>query len=80
MRKSAIRTTHLLALPLITAPLAAAPGGGDEESGDYGTELDLSVTHPINAELEVGAKLADYSADGFATDTTKAWLWLGYSF
>jgi hypothetical protein len=51
----------------------------DSGGADYGTELDLMVTYPIRKEVTVGAKLADYDAEQFATDTTKMWLWMTVS-
>jgi hypothetical protein len=46
---------------------------------DYGSELDASVVWAASSKVSVGLKLADYQADDFSVDTTKAWLWLGYS-
>jgi hypothetical protein len=48
--------------------------------GSYGTEIDLQATHKFSSGIDLGLKYADYSADNFTTDTTKYWLWLGYSF
>ena len=46
----------------------------DEGSLDYGDELNLVATWKAHEHLTVQAKFADYSADDFATDTTKVWL------
>lgn len=51
----------------------------DTGGADYGTELDASLTWRACKQLVLGLKLADYQADDFATDTTKAWLWLAYA-
>jgi hypothetical protein len=51
----------------------------DSNSLDYGTELDASLTWSASKKLTLGLKLAAYEADDFATDTTKAWLWLAYA-
>ena len=53
--------------------------------GDYGNEIDAVWGHKVNADLSVGIKYADYSADDAATggqaiDTSKGWLWAAYSF
>ncbi|HIG11725.1 MAG TPA: hypothetical protein EYG30_08915 [Planctomycetes bacterium] len=49
-------------------------------SGDYGTELDLLVTHKLDMGLDLGVKYADYDAKNFATNTQKFWVWLSCSF
>jgi hypothetical protein len=51
----------------------------DAGSTDYGTELDASLTWAVGKKVVVGLTLADYQADTFAVDTTKAWLWLAYA-
>ena len=50
----------------------SADSGGDS----YGKELDLAFTWPLAEDLTLGLKAAGYDADDFATDTTKAWIWL----
>ena len=51
-----------------------------EDSGtDFGTELDLVATWPVNEYLTLQAKFADFDADNDARDrgfrdTTKAWM------
>ena len=52
---------------------------------EYGSEIDAVWGHKVNADLSVGIKYADYSADDAAigaqaADTTKGWLWAAYSF
>jgi len=47
----------------------------DTAGGDYGDEIDLLATYPLDNGQAVGLKFADYSADGFATDTQKIWFW-----
>ena len=44
-----------------------------------GSEVDVSLTYPVNEEVTVGVKYADYMEDGFGDDTTKAWLWISYA-
>lgn len=51
----------------------------DSRSLDYGQELDASVAWVPARGVTVGLKLGAYAADDFATDTTKAWLWLAYA-
>lgn len=46
----------------------------ESASTDYGTELDLVATWPVNKQLTLQAKYADYDADDLLTDTTKFWL------
>ncbi len=45
-----------------------------ETSADYGSELDLVATLPLNKKASVQLKYADFQSDGFATDTSKVWL------
>ena len=49
-------------------------------NADYGTEWNASAGYKFGKNYEVLAKFADYTADGFATDTTKAWLQLSATF
>jgi hypothetical protein len=45
---------------------------------DFGSELNLQYVHPIEKNISVGIKFADYSAGDSATgkvDTQKLWLW-----
>ena len=46
----------------------------DSGGADYGQELGLSVTYALRDNLSLLFKIANYSADAHATDTTKAWL------
>lgn len=48
--------------------------GAEAISRDYGTEWNLSVTKRLTPKIELMLKYADYSAQGFAADTTKGWL------
>jgi hypothetical protein len=49
-------------------------------NADYGTEWNASAGYKFGKTYEVLAKFADYGADGFATDTTKAWLQFSATF
>ncbi len=51
----------------------------DNGGADYGSEWDASVVGKISARYELGAKFADYQADGFGIDTTRFWAWLTVS-
>lgn len=51
----------------------------DSGGQDYGTELDASLTWALGKKVVAGLKFAGYDAQDFATDTTKAWLWLAYA-
>jgi Alginate export len=46
----------------------------DEGGKDWGSEVDLVATYPINQYLSVELKYADYSADDFGVDTEKLWF------
>lgn len=41
---------------------------------DYGSELDMVATWPVNKQLTLQAKYAKYDADELLTDTTKFWI------
>ena len=41
---------------------------------DYGDEWNASAAWKFGKNYELLAKFADYSADEFGTDTSKAWL------
>ncbi|MEQ8486829.1 MAG: alginate export family protein [Pseudomonadales bacterium] len=45
----------------------------DRGRRDYGRELDVAVSYPLTGRIGLELKLASYRADGFATDTVKAW-------
>lgn len=47
---------------------------------DYGNELELQYTYAFNKNYSVGIKYSGYSADNFAVDTDKFWLWFGAKF
>jgi hypothetical protein len=64
-----------LALNLVWHDFAA-----EASSADYGTEWDASAGYKFAKNYELLAKVADYQADGFATDTTKLWLQLSATF
>ena len=51
----------------------AAEGGAD-----YGREVDISVSCPLGEKLGLLFKLAHYTADQHATDTTKGWFVVTY--
>ena len=51
----------------------------DQQAGsvlweDYGSEFGLAITYPLRDNLGLLFKIAHYSADDYASDTTKAWL------
>ena len=48
----------------------------DAGSVKYGTELDVSWGQKLSNEASLLLKYANYSADGFGTDTRKLWLML----
>ena len=43
---------------------------------DYGSEIDVVANYEVNKNYAVLAKFAGYSADEYATDTSKLWLQL----
>lgn len=45
----------------------------DFGSIDYGSEVDAVAIIPVNKNVKVVLKYADYSADDYATDTSKYW-------
>ncbi len=47
---------------------------------DLGSEINLIATKKLANGMDVGAKLAAYSADDFGSDTNKAWIWTQASF
>lgn len=52
----------------------------DTGGGDWGTEVDAAVIYKTPWKQEFALKFADYSADDFATDTTKLWVWTSWGF
>ena len=63
----------------ITASAAYHDFSSDNGGIDYGTEFDAALNFKISV-ISVDLKYANYNADGFAVDTEKFWLRLGYSF
>lgn len=49
-----------------------------EGGADYGREVDLSISCPIGKRLGLLFKIAHYTADQHATDTTKGWFVVTY--
>ncbi|MDK1024869.1 MAG: alginate export family protein [Gammaproteobacteria bacterium] len=49
-------------------------------SGNYGSELDISVAKKINNNFSVLLKYAAYDADDFSVDTNKLWVMLTANF
>jgi hypothetical protein len=47
-----------------------------DTSTEYGSEIDLLATAPVNEHVSWGVKYANYQKDKFATDTEKFWIWL----
>ena len=58
-------------LSLIAHEYSAAHG-----SADYGSELNVALSWPIDERYELLFRLADYQADTYSVDTTKAWVML----
>ena len=52
----------------------------DEGGAELGSELNVQATYAYTPALAFGAKYADYSADTFAVDTRKGWVWAEYKF
>ena len=52
----------------------------DTGGGDWGTELDATVIYTTPWKQQVSLKYAAYNAKGWATDTTKLWLWTSWGF
>ena len=49
----------------------------EDSSEDFGDEIDLSATWPVNEHFSTELKFAGFSADGNRyTDTNKLWLTL----
>ena len=46
----------------------------------YGTEIDLSITRPINQKISALLKFADFNGAGPRPDVTKIWLQAVYTF
>lgn len=67
-------------VPKLKGTLAYHVYESDEDSIDYGDELNVLATWKGTDLVTFGGKLASYSADDFATDTTKFWLWTALEF
>ena len=52
----------------------------DEGGADYGREMDLSISCPLGKNFGLLLKFARYNADQHATDVTKGWFAITYSF
>lgn len=52
----------------------------DNDSIDYGTEVDVEVSKKFGERYQLGLKYAAYSADELAVDTDKIWGWFQVSF
>lgn len=52
----------------------------DTANVDYGSEIDVELNWRLGSRWLIGAKYADYSAEEFAADTRKGWLWLQAEF
>lgn len=52
----------------------------EEGSATYGTETDFLITGKFNNRLSWGGKAALYDSDELATDITKVWAWLAFSY
>jgi hypothetical protein len=52
----------------------------DAGGGPYGSELDARAVFSTTWKQAFGVQMALYRADGFATDTSKLWLWTEFGF
>lgn len=52
----------------------------NEQSIDYGDEINLSAAYVFSKHANVLLKYANYQADDYATDTEKLWLMLTYKY
>ncbi len=52
----------------------------DTGGSNYGTEFDFQTLYTASWGQLFGFKGAFYSADSFAADTDKLWLWMQYRF
>jgi hypothetical protein len=50
-----------------------------ESSLDYGNELNLTVVYPVNKQLKIVTKYADFNAVNGLKDTKKAWLMIQFA-
>ncbi|MGI9247167.1 MAG: hypothetical protein ACR2I8_10795, partial [Steroidobacteraceae bacterium] len=54
--------------------------GAEASGAGYGREWDASLAWKARGNCELLLKLADYGADGFATDTSKLWAQVSATF
>jgi hypothetical protein len=52
----------------------------DNGGANYGTEIDLLAVKKFGDHYTLGAKYANYSADSYAVDTRKYWVWVQAGF
>ena len=52
----------------------------DEDSIDYGTEVDITASYTFAKKYNFLMKFASYNADEFATDTSKLWVQVATKF
>ena len=52
----------------------------DSNNIDYGSELDLVASYPLADKVGILVKYANFSADDFATDTSKLWAMANVKF
>lgn len=52
----------------------------DEDSIDYGTEIDLTAAYALNSYANLLVKYARYDADDYSVDTDKLWIQLTAKF
>lgn len=52
----------------------------DNADLDYGSEIDAELNWRLSSHWLIGVKYADYSAEQFAADTRKGWLWVQAEF
>lgn len=58
----------------VTAAITYHVFGANHGGRDHGTEINFVATMPVGKFMSAQFKFAQYQADHFATDTTKAWL------
>ena len=52
----------------------------DTGGGNWGSELDAQILYTAPCKQKFALKYADYSADDWATDTAKIWIWTQWGF
>lgn len=65
-------------LQAVTLTMAVHRFSSDVSSNTYGNEWNASASYALNKQLSGLLKLAHYSADTLAVDTSKIWLMLSY--